>query len=60
MTPGKEGCLRDPVACNEDLKTFLKIAKKEIGEERDIVLASLLSTCPQLAHLGKNQNQSPI
>ena len=58
--PGKEGCLRDPIACNKNLKTFLEISKKEVGEEGDIVLASLLSTCPQLAHLGKNQNQSPI
>ena len=59
-TPGKEGCLRDPVACNEDLKTFFKITQKEIGEEGDIVLASLLGTRPQLAHLGKSPSQSPI
>ena len=42
--PGKECRLRDSVACNEDLEAFLEIAKKEIGKEGDIVLASLLST----------------
>ena len=31
--PGKEGCLRDPIACNKNLKTFLEISKKEVGEE---------------------------
>ena len=59
-TPGKEGCLRDPVACNEDLKTFFKITQKEIGEEGDIVLASLLGTRPQLAHLGKSPSRCLI
>ena len=43
-TPGKECSLWDSVACNEDLKAFLEVAKKEIGKEGDIVLASLLST----------------
>lgn len=40
--PGKEGCLGNSVACNEDLEAFLEITEKEIREEGNVVLASLL------------------
>ena len=49
--PGKEGCLGNSVACNEDLKTLFKISKQEVGEEGDVVLPGLLGASTQLADL---------